>query len=97
MPEVREVPSYNGALQGLAVDDWVVLFVAERSFRGKTNYEVHGEGQRECLVLGMTPGAPPKGSGERIKASRDGTLRFRVKGPCEVEIRRVGGQFRTKE
>jgi len=104
VPETQEMESSDGCFRGLAVADWVVLFVAEISFRGKTKYKVQGEGQRECLVLGVTPGAeysvradeePPKGSGERIKASRDGTLRFRVKGPCEVEIKRVGGQFRT--
>jgi hypothetical protein len=81
-------------MQGLSIDNWLVLFGYKGSTSQRITYLVKKNARTFHLLLDMMPektyGITIEGSSESTKqsiaASKEGTLFFATPGPCRVEI-----------
>lgn len=94
-PVAEGIVTSDQVMQGLSIDDWIVLFGYEgAALQRRVQYLVKKNGRTFNLLLDMMPektyGITIEGSSESrkqdIAASKEGTLFFTTPGVCHVEI-----------
>jgi hypothetical protein len=91
-PEGTLVPVAAGAMKGIALRNWVVLFGEKGTVRGEVRYRAPA-GSRRHLVLDLLRGATYKltgpGGEKTVTASKEGALHFEAPAGAAVTLKPV--------
>jgi len=93
-PVAEGIVSSDHVMQGVSIDEWIVLFGYKGVAHQRIEYLVKRKGRTSNLLLDMVPEKPyviniergSESTKQNIVASKEGTLFFTTPGLCRVEI-----------